>query len=218
MRRVAQRAVDSGVADRIVVASDHREVLDAVAGLPVDGRLTSPVHRSGTERVAEIARRPEYAWAEVLLNVQGDEPFFPLEGVVGALAEVGRGRPIGTVGGYLTPSSATDVHRVKVVVDGNGRALRFARTLPASAAWRCDVAVLEHVGLYAYTRDALAHWAAAPPDAAERTESLEQMRPLALGITIGVARLGGPPPQAIDTEQDLQRAEQVLDSLSVRVG
>lgn len=176
------------------------------------------MHRSGTERAAEIARRPEYAWADALLNVQGDEPFFPLDGVIGALAEVERGRPIGTVGGQLTAAAATDVHRVKVVVDGEGRALRFSRSLPASAAWRCEVAVLEHVGIYAYTRDALARWAEAPPDAAEHVESLEQIRPLTLGMTIGVARLGNPPPPAVDTELDLERAEQVVDSLSARVG
>jgi 3-deoxy-manno-octulosonate cytidylyltransferase (CMP-KDO synthetase) len=206
------------MAERVVVASDRWEVLDAVADLPVDVCLTSGHHRSGTERVAEVAARSEYSWADRLLNVQGDEPFFPLAGVAGAIAELDRGRSIGTVGGLLTSRAAVSADRVKVVVDGVGRALRFSRSLPASAAWGCEVTVLEHVGLYAYTRGALVRWVAAEPVPEEHVEALEQLRPLALGLSIGVARIEGQPPPAVDTLEDLSRAERFLDSQHVRVG
>lgn len=216
MRTVARRAVEAGVADRVVVATDHPAVAEAVTGLAVDAVLTDPAHSCGTERVAEVAQRAEYAWADVILNVQGDEPFFSSAGARAVIALVEAGQPIGTLGAPLTPASALDPNRVKVVVDRDGRALRFARVLPASGAWRCDVTVLVHVGLYAYTRRALARWAAAPRAPEEMEERLEQLRPLSQGIPIGVARLEEPAPHGIDTESDLDEAERRLAAMSER--
>jgi len=206
--------VEARVADRVVVAADDPAVADAVAGLAVDAVLTDPAHSCGTERVAEVAELAAYAWADVILNVQGDEPFFPAVGVRAVTSLVESGHPIGTLGATLTPSSALDPNRVKVVVDGDGRALRFARALPASGAWGCDVTVLQHVGLYAYTRRALRRWAAAAPAAEELDERLEQLRPLKEGIPIAVARLAEPAPHGIDTERDLDEAERLLAAVS----
>ena len=216
VRAVARRALEAEVADLVVVATDHPQVADAVADLPVDAVLTDRSHGSGTERVAELAARPEYAWADIIVNVQGDEPFFPPEGARLATEMVGGIWPIATVGAPLTPAMLTDENRVKVVVDGHGRALRFSRLLPASGAWRCDVRVLHHVGLYAYTRQALARWAAAPMPPEEREQRLEQLRPLHLGIAIGVAGLPEPVHPGVDTAHDLSEAQRVLDALSER--
>ena len=216
VRVVARRALDATLADRVVVATDHPDVAAAVAGLEVDAVLTDPAHTCGTERVAEVADRPEYSWADVILNVQGDEPFFPLGGARKVTALVENGRAVGTLGATLTASAAVDPNRVKVVVDGDGRALRFARVLPASAAWQCDVDVLQHIGLYAYTRQALARWASAPSVSEEQEQRLEQLRPLSHGIPIGVARVPAPAPPGIDTEQDLHEAERLLDVESER--
>lgn len=218
IRHVARRAAEAGVADRVIVASDRTEVLEAVAGLPVDTCLTSGQHASGTERVAEVAARGDFAWADVILNVQGDEPFFPVEGAVGALREVEHGRAVGTVGGALMPAASASVDRVKVVVDRSGRALRFSRAQPGESSRGSDVSVLEHVGMYAYTREILQQWVGAGPLPAESTEGLEQLRPLALGMSIGVARLDGAPPPAVDTPADLERAERYMDRQSMRVG
>ena len=216
VRAVARRAVESGIADRVVVATDHPEVVAALAGLPVDAVLTDPGHSSGTERVAEVVQRNDYAWADVILNVQGDEPFFPIAGARAVTALVEDGHAIATLGATLPASAALDRNRVKVVVADDGRALRFARILPASVVWGCDVTALQHVGLYAYTRRALAWWASAPSVPEERTQRLEQLRPLSHGIPIVVARLGEPAPPGIDTEQDLFEAERFLDAVSER--
>ena len=216
VRVVARRAVESGLADQVVVATDHPDVAAALAGLAVDAVLTSPGHACGTERVAEVAQRDDYSWADVILNVQGDEPFFPIAGALAATALVQEGVPIATLGAMLTPSAVLDPNRVKVVVDADSRAQRFARVLPASAAWGCEVTVLQHVGLYAYSRRALAWWASAPCVAEERAQRLEQLRPLSHGIPIVVARLEAPAPPGVDTEQDLFEAERFLDAVSER--
>lgn len=216
VRAVARRAVEARFADRVVVATDHPAVAEAVSGLAVDAVLTDPAHSCGTERVAEVAELAAYAWADVILNVQGDEPFVPASGVRAVTALVESGHPIGTLGATLMPSAALDPNRVKVVVDGDGRALRFARALPASVAWGCDVTVLQHVGLYAYTRRALRRWAAAAPGVEERAERLEQLRPLQVGIPIAVARLEETAPHGIDTERDLDEAERLLAAVSER--
>jgi 3-deoxy-manno-octulosonate cytidylyltransferase (CMP-KDO synthetase) len=110
------------------------------------------------------------------------------------------------------------VHRVKVVVDGDGRALRFSRRLPASGAWACEVEVRHHIGIYAYERRALLRWAALPEVAAERADGLEQQRPLAHGIPIGVATIDTPAPPSVDTEEDLVAAERYAETMSQRVG
>ncbi len=186
--------------------------------MPVQAVLTDPAHRCGTERVAEVASRPAFRWADVLLNIQGDEPFFPVAAARNAVREVEAGRHVGTVGARLEPEDLLDANRVKVVVSGEGLALRFARSLPASAAWRCDVQVRRHVGIYAYSRGALARWAATPPTQAERAEGLEQLRPLHVGMAIGVVRYDGPAPPAVDTFDDLSVAERSMTLSTRRVG
>jgi 3-deoxy-manno-octulosonate cytidylyltransferase (CMP-KDO synthetase) len=108
--------------------------------------------------------------------------------------------------------------RVKVVVDGTGRALRFSRVLPASGAWTCEVEVLHHIGIYAYERRALERWVKLSPDEQELAEGLEQLRPLAHDIPIGVARLETPAPRGVDTEEDLVVAERYAETMSQRVG
>lgn len=213
MRVVTRQVLAAGLDAPIVVASDDARVLAAVE--PLRSRGVEPVptgaaHASGTERVAEVIRMLRYRGAAIVLNVQGDEPFVTAEMLRGAIARVAGGDPIGTAAAPLTSDALGDPHQVKVVVDGDGRALRFSRTYPGSAGWGCDVTVLRHLGVYAYTRDALLRWVSLPPVGREREEGLEQLRPLAYGIPIGVARVAAPAAPGIDTEADLQRAEAVL--------
>jgi 3-deoxy-manno-octulosonate cytidylyltransferase (CMP-KDO synthetase) len=218
VRLVARRALDLDLDLRVVVASDDERVLEAVAPLGVEGVLTSPDLRSGTERVAAVAALPQFAGSGIVLNVQGDEPFFPLEAALGAVERVRSGDPIGTAAAPLAQSDLMDPNRVKVVVDGTGRALRFSRVLPASGAWACQVEVLHHIGIYAYERRALERWVKLRPARQEISEGLEQLRPLAHGIPIGVARLEIAAPCGVDTEEDLALTERYAEMMSQRVG
>jgi 3-deoxy-manno-octulosonate cytidylyltransferase (CMP-KDO synthetase) len=211
IRHVVQNVLAWGFDAPVVVATDDIRVVEAVAFLNVESALSHTEHHSGTSRVAEVVASPGFREAEVVLNVQGDQPFVTRELVQAVLECVEGGEEIATAGVPLAPDAVTDPSRVKVVVDGSARcALRFSRSLPASAAWSCDVDVLEHVGLYAYTRRALERWVGLSPDAAEKSEGLEQLRPLAHGISIGVAPCAAPAPISIDTEHDLLRAQEYM--------
>lgn len=210
--RVWERVSAMQLATDVIVATDDDAIARAVEAAGGRAVLTSPSHPSGTDRVAEVASRPEFAGHEIVLNVQGDEPFVSEAVVRGALAMVAtHGFALGTV---AVPASAAilgtpDV--VKVVAADDGRALYFSRApIPflrdaGDAAVRDDQ-VRQHVGVYAYRREALARWVALPEHALERTERLEQLRPLAAGLAMGVAVVQEPPPGGVDTEDDLARA------------
>lgn len=208
--RVIQRVRDLGLVDQLVVATDAPEILAAAERAGARGVLTDPTHFSGTDRVAEVARRDEFRGYEVIANIQGDEPFLPAEALAGALARVAGGDAIGTAAAPLAAGAAQDPARVKVVTDHAGRALYFSRAaipyqrdggpLPQGLYW-------QHVGVYAYRPEALARWASLAPAPAERAERLEQLRALHYGITVGVARLESPAEPGVDTPEDLRRAE-----------
>jgi 3-deoxy-manno-octulosonate cytidylyltransferase (CMP-KDO synthetase) len=214
--RVWSRVRDMGIADRVVVATESADVATVLGDAGAECVLTDPSHHSGTDRVAEVARRPEYSAYDVILNVQGDEPFLGADAIRGAVAQVTNGGfEIGTT---AVPASASILGRpeaVKVVIDDAGRALYFSR---APIPWLRDEAdravraplVRLHLGVYAYTRAALAAWVALPPHPLELAERLEQLRPLAAGRAIGVAVATEVPPMGgIDTEEDLMRANEL---------
>jgi len=208
IRHVIRRAAEFDLGGPVIVASDDQRVLDAVADGGAVGILTGAGHRSGTERVAEAAARAGVGDADIVLNLQGDEPFVAAEAAWGAVARVREGDDVGTAAHPVTPESWRDPHRVKVDLDGRGRALRFYRT-PGRPA--CSHApTFQHIGVYAYRPAALTRWVALPPTAAERAEGLEQLRPLAYGMRIGVAVLPEGVPHGIDTEDDLRLAEALL--------
>ncbi len=207
--------MDTGVVDEVVVATDDARVVSAVAPLGVAGVLTGPGHRSGTERVAEVVRMGSYADAELVLNVQGDEPFLPVEAVTAVVSLVRAGAEVATAAVPLGPEDALDPNRVKVIVDEEGSALGFSRTVPARSR---GIRVLHHLGVYGYRRDALLRWVGLPAVAQEEREGLEQLRPLAHGIRIGVAEVNSGPVRGIDTEDDLAWAETYLAQLTERIG
>jgi len=204
---VAQRALNLGVSTRIVVAADEARVLEAVAHLAVDRILTGPHHKSGTERVAEVLQRPDYADIQRVLNLQVDQPFLPRDAAEGAVRMVESGFAIGTAAARLDPVHQCDRSIVKVAVGKAGRAERFARILTATEMASGSDEVLHHLGVYAYTREAVLQWVGLPECVEEHTERLEQLRPMANGMSIGVAILDCVAPLAIDTECDLERAQ-----------
>ncbi len=210
--RVWERLAALALADRVVVATESEEVARAAREAGAECVLTDPRHPSGTDRVAEIARKREFARYDVIVNVQGDEPFLPAEATRGAIELVTSGAfPLGTAAVPAFPSVLDAPDVVKVVRADDGRALYFSRaSIPflrdgAERSER-DAMILQHLGIYAYTRDALAQWVALPPHALERIERLEQLRPLAAGMAMGVAVLDEMAPRGIDTEEDLRLA------------
>jgi 3-deoxy-manno-octulosonate cytidylyltransferase (CMP-KDO synthetase) len=205
---VTRRIAELRLCDRLVVATDAREIATVVQDAGFEAVLTSPDHESGTERVAEVIGKAPFSGFNFILNVQGDEPFVAAAAIRGALACLERGDPLGTAAGSLDPALAGDPSRVKVVVDTRGRALYFSRALiPFDREGTGDVVYHQHVGVYAYTRDALERWVRLPPVPEERWERLEQLRPLLHGIPMGVTLFDGAAAPGIDTPADLAWAE-----------
>lgn len=211
---VWRRAVACGVFDEIAVATDHAEVAEAAKRFGARVVLTEAGHPSGTDRVAEVARRAEYVGYGVIVNVQGDEPFVRRDHLQAAVDLVGGGWDVGTVAAPIAHAAEwREASVVKVVRGDDGRALYFSRApVPHPRDAEPDFATgayLRHVGVYAYTRHALLRWVALPEGELERVEKLEQLRALAAGLRIGVA-VGEPAEGGVDTPADAARAERII--------
>jgi 3-deoxy-manno-octulosonate cytidylyltransferase (CMP-KDO synthetase) len=192
----------------VVVATDCDEVLALCRQHGWNARMTSCEHRSGTDRVYEIARAVP---AEVYVNVQGDEPLARPEHIAALLTPLAD--PAVLVSTLRTPASAADIdnpNAVKVVTDSSGRALYFSRaTIPYARDRSGEPRYFKHLGFYAYRRPALERFCSLPESSLERSERLEQLRFLENGIPIQVAET---PYDTIgvDTEDDLRRVEELL--------
>ena len=208
--RVIQRVQEHGLVDELVVATDSPMVAQIVERSSVRAVLTARSHPTGTDRVAEVAAKDEFAVFDAIVNVQGDEPFLAREALAGAIDRVSQGDDIGTAAAPLDPAMAGDPARVKVVTDARGRALYFSRAVIPHLRDAGDGAsrlYWQHLGLYAYTREALRRWTSLEPSPAELAERLEQLRALHHGLRIGVALLAEPVEPGVDTPDDLRRAE-----------
>ena len=210
--RVWQRVESLQIADRCVIATDSDEVADAVRPHGAEAFLTSPNHPSGTDRVAEVASRREFRDFDAIVNVQGDEPFVSESALRGAVRQVTSGSfPLGTAAARGSEEILDEPNVVKVVAADDGRAMYFSRAaIPflrdAAEAPLRSARVWQHIGVYAYARAALAHWVSLPPHPLERIERLEQLRPLAAGMAMGVALVTEAPAIGVDTDEDLRRA------------
>lgn len=209
--RVLERVRALALADRVVVATDSEDIASHVRAAGGEAVLTRPDHPSGTDRVAEVAALPEMAGFDAIVNVQGDEPFVPEAAVRGALYQISRGFPLGTAAAHAGEAILRVPDVVKVVAADDGAAMYFSRAaIPflrdASDVETLHPRVLHHIGVYAYTPGALRRWVGLPPHPLERIERLEQLRPLAAGMRMGVALIDGPVRAGIDTEADLERA------------
>jgi 3-deoxy-manno-octulosonate cytidylyltransferase (CMP-KDO synthetase) len=178
----------------MVVAADHDEIADAVRTFGGDVQMTSPDCASGTDRVAEIARTLDHV--DILVNVQGDEPELPGASIDLAV-EMLEANPDMVMSTLATPirerAVLEDPSCVKVVFDGRGKALYFSRSpIPHAREWRDELLEADpphfylHIGLYAYRREFLLQLAGLPRTPLEKLESLEQLRVLEHGYSIGV--------------------------------
>jgi 3-deoxy-manno-octulosonate cytidylyltransferase (CMP-KDO synthetase) len=210
---VYRQSVASG-ASRVIVATDDERIVAACRAFDAPVEMTSADHASGTDRIAELARR--FAWADdqIVVNVQGDEPLIsPV--CIAQTARLLGWHPQAAIATLVTPLVADvefrDANLVKVVTDKDGWALYFSR---APIPWPREggmPAVLRHVGLYAYRAGSLRAITAAPPCALEQVEKLEQLRALWLGHRIIVETAEEPPAPAVDTEEDLAKVRRYLE-------
>lgn len=210
---------------RIVVATDDGEIARAAEAAGAEAVLTAPDHPSGTDRVAAAVAALGLA-DEILVNIQGDEPEIAPSTIdaVAALLENDATLDMSTAAAPLATSEDwKSPHRVKVVCDDFGRALYFSRSpIPYRRAgagecsdeeWLARGTVLGHIGIYGYRRSSLTALVGFPPAALETIEKLEQLRALAAGMRIGVARVASSP-AGIDTADDLEAFRRRYESRS----
>ncbi len=204
--RLAQRV------HRVIVATDDQRIVQAVEGFGGEARMTRADHRSGTERIAEVAAHTE---GEVFVNVQGDEPLLnpaAVDAAVAALLE----EPPAAVATVATPvkdpADIVDPNVVKTVLDFDGNALYFSR---APIPWvrderqRVRARHLKHLGLYVFERKALLEFPTLPQGDLERLEQLEQLRWMENGWKIRVAEIPYDS-VSVDVPEDVARVEALL--------
>ena len=204
---VYEAARGCSLLEDVIVATDSQEILELCRQRGLHARMTSKEHRSGTDRVHEVASAVA---ADVYVNVQGDEPLARpehIEALLGCFRDPGV--QVSTVMTPCPPEDVNNPNAVKVVTDLAGNALYFSRaTLPFDRD-KAGPRYYKHLGFYAYRKAALDKFCSLPESSLERSERLEQLRFLENGIPIRVAET---PYDTIgvDTEEDRERVEKIL--------
>ena len=210
--RVCERAAASG-ARSVCVATDDERIATAVRAHGFDARMTRADHPSGTDRIAQAAAAMGLAPAEIVVNVQGDEPLIAptlIARVAAALAA----HPQASVSTACHPlhdaAAFANPNVVKVVLDAEGYALYFSRApIPHPRAGGVP-ACLRHIGIYGYRMSFLGRYASLAPAPLEEIEALEQLRVLWHGFRIAVAVSDEQAPPGVDTPQDLEAVRKML--------
>ncbi len=212
IQRVYERAKSARRVHRVIVATDDERILKAVTGFGGEARMTRSDHRTGTERVAEVAAHVE---GDIFVNVQGDEPLLDpaaVDTAVAALLEEPEAAIATVATPIKIPGDIMDPNIVKVVLDFDDNALYFSR---APVPWVRDtgntaqVRHLKHLGLYVFGRDALLEYPTLPQGELERIEQLEQLRWLENGSKIRVAEVEHDA-VSVDVPEDVARVEKLL--------
>jgi 3-deoxy-manno-octulosonate cytidylyltransferase (CMP-KDO synthetase) len=191
----------------VIIATDSEEITNLCRQKSWNAQMTSPTHRSGTERVHEVSERHP---ADVYINIQGDEPLTRPEHIASLLQVMeNRSAQVGTL---MTPAAPLDIpnpNAVKVVTDLSGRALYFSRATIPFDRDGTRPRYFKHLGFYAYRKPALDRFVELPESSLEKSERLEQLRFLENGLPIYVCET---PHDSIgvDTEEDLQRVVEIL--------
>ena len=224
--RVAERARQVSSINRIIIATDDQRIFDAVAAAGEEVMMTSPDHQTGTDRLAEVAAKLD---AEIIVNVQGDEPLIEPATIEAAIAPLladnsivmsTTSEPIESAADLLNPNV------VKVVTDPEGFALYFSRSpipfprsavqahgsIEAALAARPELLsqYAKHTGMYVYRREFLLNYAKLPSTPLEQSELLEQLRALEHGYKIKVVKVTHRS-IGVDTPEDLERVRQIFN-------
>lgn len=207
---VYERANESRLKDRVIIATDDQRILDAASSFGAEAIMTSPSCKSGTDRVFEAVKDTDF---DLIINVQGDEPFIRPD-MIDLLFSVMESESL-DVATLCAPVAAdneyADPNTVKVVLDKNGFALYFSRSpIPYLRNGNARPVLYKHIGIYGFQRDFLKQFVSLQKSRLEETESLEQLRILENGYRIKVltTHYDG---FGIDTREDLQRARLILD-------
>ncbi len=218
IEHVYRRTAEATTVDRVIVATDDQRIFDAVMGFGGEARMTRADHPSGTDRLAEVAATLD---AELIVNVQGDEPLIAPQMIDQAVQPLldDPDLAMGTLcSGVETLEDYLSTNVVKVVRDLRGRALYFSRApiphprdIPSAqlAQQLAQLGAWRHIGLYVYRRDLLLQYPQLEQTPLEQLESLEQLRALENGIAIHVAETACDC-HGVDTPQDLVRVEKLL--------
>jgi 3-deoxy-manno-octulosonate cytidylyltransferase (CMP-KDO synthetase) len=207
-------------AREVIVATDDERIRVVAEAFGAQVEMTAPEHASGTDRIAEVAARRGWADADVVVNLQGDEPAMPRE-LIQQVAMLLIDRAGADIATLATPVIGRDEYfdpnAVKVVTDLDGRALYFSRApIPwfrdqiDPAGGELQAVARRHLGIYAYRVGALRRLAALPPTPLEQIERLEQLRALAHGMVIQVGEASCRPGPDVNTADDLARASLAL--------
>lgn len=213
--RVAQQALLSN-ATSVVIATDSEEVIQACKQENLKTVLTKADHPTGTDRLGEVAAQLQLGPNDIVVNVQGDEPFIPAN-LINQVAQTLADNPecdIATAGlPILDDEEINNPNVVKIAMDHLGRALYFSRapipflrdaqTAQQLSKPRCT----RHIGIYAYRASFLAKFSTLAPAPIEQAEALEQLRALWYGHKIQVFLTHEAPPPGVDTPEDLARAQ-----------
>ncbi|QEP42814.1 3-deoxy-manno-octulosonate cytidylyltransferase [Ectothiorhodospiraceae bacterium BW-2] len=221
LERVYRQAIASG-ATSVAIATDDDRIGAAMRILGATVVMTSVKHQSGTDRIAEAAKKLQLRDNAIVVNVQGDEPLIP-PALIRQCAELLHRQSGAVVATLATPivtaGELQDPNVVKVVVRGDGMALYFSRAVVpwrreafAANGVKPDTALphLRHLGIYAYRVGFLKRFSALSPAAIEQAEALEQLRILWHGEQIAVTKAIEAPPPGVDTEADLEQVRRVV--------
>jgi len=209
-------------AHEVLIATDDLLIVSAAHSFGAQTVMTAVTHESGTDRIAEVARRQGWADSDIVVNVQGDEPVIP-PALIDQVASLLQSNPSAQIATLATPITSLtefmDPNAVKVVTDGEGRALYFSR---APIPWERDGAssgivsqtsfagARRHVGIYGYRVSGLLRLASLERTALEQHEKLEQLRALENGLEIRVADSVEQPGPDVNTAADLERVTALL--------
>jgi len=218
LRRVWERSSQAKNLDSVIIATDDMRIAEAAFNWGAEIALTSPKHRSGTDRIAEVARHAkQFAF---VVNIQGDEPLIDPRLIDKLVRKLRSDRSIDVVTAahpFEYPGEAFSPHQVKVVVDESGRALYFSRAAIPFPRNPSGIKYFRHQGIYGFRRGALLQFVQWKPTPLERAESLEQLRAMENGVKVHVLITAKGSP-GIDTPADAKALEQKLARAKRRVG
>ncbi len=210
LRRVWEQSRRAKNLDSVIIATDDMRIAEAAFNWGAEIALTSPKHRSGTDRIAEVARHAkQFAF---VVNIQGDEPLVDSQLIDKLVKKLRSDRSIDIVTAahpFENPGEAFSPHQVKVVVDESGRALYFSRAAIPFPRNPSGIKYFRHQGIYGFRRGALLQFVQWKPTPLERAESLEQLRALENGVKVHVLITSKGSP-GIDTLADAEALEQKL--------